>query len=109
MKISVVTVCFNSAGTVRRTLESFFEQDHADKELIIVDGGSRDATLEIVKQFPSRHVRIISEPDRGIYDAMNKGLATFTGEAVGFLNSDDRFKDVHALSAVAGALAENDI
>jgi glycosyltransferase involved in cell wall biosynthesis len=109
LKISVVTVCFNSAATVGRTLESFFAQDHADKELVVVDGGSRDATLEIVRSFPSDGVRVISEPDRGIYDAMNKGLAAFTGDVVGFLNSDDRFKDAGALSAVAAALADSDI
>jgi glycosyltransferase involved in cell wall biosynthesis len=109
MKISVITVCFNSAATVAGTLESFFAQDHADKELVIVDGGSRDATLDIVRRFPSQDVRVISEPDHGIYDAMNKGLAAFTGDAVGFLNSDDRFKDAQALSAVAATLAASDI
>jgi glycosyltransferase involved in cell wall biosynthesis len=105
MKISVVTVCFNSAATIGHTLESFFAQEHRAKELIVVDGGSCDATLEIVRSFPSEAVIVISEPDRGIYDAMNKGLAAFAGDAVGFLNSDDRFKDGQALSALAETLA----
>ena len=109
MKISVVTVCFNSAATIGRTLESFFAQEHAAKELVVVDGGSSDATLEIVSSFPARDVVVISEQDRGIYDAMNKGLAAFRGDAVGFLNSDDRFKDAQALSAIADALAESHI
>jgi glycosyltransferase involved in cell wall biosynthesis len=109
MTISVVTVCFNSARTIGHTLESFFAQAHAAKELVVVDGGSTDATLEIVRSFPSANVVLISEPDRGIYDAMNKGLAAFTGDAVGFLNSDDCFKDAHALGALAEALAGHDI
>ena len=109
MKISVVTVCFNSARTIGRTLESFFGQDHAAKELVVVDGGSKDETLAIVRSFPADGVVVISEPDRGIYDAMNKGLAAFSGDAVGFLNSDDRFKDARSLSAVAATLAHNDI
>lgn len=104
MKISVVTVCFNSAATVGGALESFFAQDHGDKELVVIDGGSRDETLAVVGRFGGEGVRVISEPDRGIYDAMNKGLAAFRGDAVGFLNSDDRFKDSGALSALNATL-----
>ena len=104
MRISVVTVCRNSAATIGGTLESFFAQSHADKELVVVDGASTDATLEVVRTFAPEGVRVISEPDRGLYDAMNKGLAVFTGEVVGFLNADDRFADPHALAAAAGAL-----
>jgi glycosyltransferase involved in cell wall biosynthesis len=109
MKISVVTVCFNSAATVGRTLESFFAQEHAEKELVVVDGGSRDETLQIVESFGSEGVTVISEPDRGIYDAMNKGLSRFSGDAVGFLNSDDRFKDASALSALDETLQRAEI
>lgn len=109
MKISVVTVCFNSAATVGWTLESFFAQTHGEKELVVVDGGSRDDTLKIVETFGRDGVTVISEPDRGIYDAMNKGLARFAGAAVGFLNSDDRFKDHAALSAVAETLERSEI
>jgi glycosyltransferase involved in cell wall biosynthesis len=109
VKISVVTVCFNSARTIRSTLESFFEQDHPDKELVIVDGGSTDATLEIIASFPQAGVSLKSEPDGGIFDAMNKGLARFAGDAVGFLNSDDRFHDARVLSDAAAALAEADM
>ncbi|MEO8113425.1 MAG: glycosyltransferase family 2 protein [Phenylobacterium sp.] len=109
MRISVVTVCRNSAKTIGHTLESFFRQDHADKELVVVDGASTDGTLDIVRSFPSKGVVLISEPDKGIYDAMNKGLAAFGGEAVGFLNSDDRLKDARALSAIAAALAHSQI
>ncbi|MEJ0067153.1 MAG: glycosyltransferase family 2 protein [Caulobacteraceae bacterium] len=109
MKISVVTVCRNSAKTIGRTLESFFAQDHEDRELIVVDGASTDETLSIVKSFPADRMTLISEPDAGLYDAMNKGLRTFTGDAVGFLNSDDRFHDHRALSAIAAGLEDADI
>ena len=109
MKVSVVTVCFNSARTIGHTLESFFGQDHQQKELVIIDGGSSDATLDIVRRFPQDDIRIFSEPDRGIFDAMNKGLDRFTGEAVGYLNSDDRFHDGGVLSAVSAALDRADI
>lgn len=109
MQLSVITVCFNSARTIGRTIESFCRQDHADKELIVVDGGSADSTLSVVRSFQDEPIRVISEPDRGIYDAMNKGLAAFSGEAVGFLNSDDRFKDERSLSHIAEGLEDSEI
>ncbi len=109
MRISVVTVTMNSARTIGRTIESFLRQSHVDRELVVIDGASRDQTVDIVRSYAGDNVVLVSEPDDGIYDAMNKGLATFAGEAVGFLNSDDRFTDGGALAAVAAGLAEADI
>jgi glycosyltransferase involved in cell wall biosynthesis len=109
MKISVVTVSYNAAATIGYTLESFLQQDHPDKELLVVDGASKDDTLRAVEGFASDQIHVVSEPDRGLYDAMNKGLELFTGEAVGFLNADDRYNDVRVLSDIAAALAEVDI
>jgi len=109
MKLSVVTVCRNSARTIRQTLESFLEQDHPEKELVVVDGASTDETPAIVRSLSDGTFRILSEPDRGLYDAMNKGLALFTGDAVGFLNSDDRYKDKECLARIAAALEQADI
>jgi glycosyltransferase involved in cell wall biosynthesis len=109
VRISVVTVCRNSAGSIGRTLESFLRQDHPDKELVVVDGASSDGTLEVVRAVAGQGVLLITEPDRGVYDAMNKGLGVFTGDAVGFLNSDDRFHDPGALSAVAEGLERADV
>jgi glycosyltransferase involved in cell wall biosynthesis len=109
MRISVVTVCRNSASTIGQALDSFLRQDHPDKELIVVDGASTDDTLAIVRSFDAKDLILISEPDNGIYDAMNKGLNAFGGEAVGFLNSDDRFHDQGALSAIAASLKDADI
>jgi glycosyltransferase involved in cell wall biosynthesis len=109
MKISVVTVSLNAARTIGHTLESFFAQDYPHKELIVIDGASKDGTLKIVKSFPCDGVRVISEPDGGLYHAANKGLSLFTGDAVGFLNADDCFASVGALSRIAGALANADV
>lgn len=103
MKVSVITVCFNSATTIADTLRSVAEQRHPEVEHIVVDGGSSDSTLSIIAQTPNRLVRLISEPDRGIYDAMNKGLALATGNVVGFLNSDDVYADSECLSEIVKA------
>jgi glycosyltransferase involved in cell wall biosynthesis len=109
MRISVVTVCRNAADTIGEALESFFRQSHPDKELLVIDGASTDRTLDVVSAFAQPGLTVISEPDRGLYDAMNKGLAGFGGEAVGFLNADDRYHDAGSLAAVAAALARADI
>ena len=102
-KISIITVCYNSAATIRETLESVTAQSHADIEHIIVDGGSRDETLALVHAHRRHPGPLVSEPDRGIYDAMNKGLALASGEIVGFLNSDDVLADPGVLSRIAAA------
>lgn len=89
MKISIITVCYNSAETIAATLRSVREQTYPDIEHIVIDGGSGDATLKVLASEGKHVTKVISEPDHGIYDAMNKGLAVITGEVVGFLNSDD--------------------
>ena len=90
-------------------MESFYRQSHPDKELVVVDGASLDDTLAVVRSFEREGLTLISEPDAGLYDAMNKGLGVFGGDAVGFLNADDRFHDAHALAALATALEGADI
>lgn len=89
MKISIITVCFNSAKTIRDTIESVLSQDHSDIEYIVIDGGSSDGTVEIILEYQSKIAKFVSEKDRGIYDAMNKGISLATGDVVGILNSDD--------------------
>ncbi|MEC5398150.1 glycosyltransferase family 2 protein [Uliginosibacterium sp. H1] len=89
MKISIITVCFNAADTIADTLRSVAEQDYPDIEHIVVDGASRDGTQSIVQGLSQRVARFVSERDRGIYDAMNKGMALATGEVVAYLNADD--------------------
>lgn len=107
MKFSIITVCFNSAEHIADTLQSVEAQIGVDLEHWVIDGGSRDATLTIVGEHarPWRHV--VSEPDRGIYDAMNKGLRLATGEVVGFLNSDDVFADTGVLSRIGKAMQDD--
>lgn len=112
MKISIITATYNSGSTVRDTIESVLRQTYHDIEYIIIDGVSNDDTLSIVKSYEPRfrgRLRLISEPDHGIYDAMNKGIAMATGEVVGFLNSDDFYADEHVLSDIMGVFAERDL
>jgi glycosyltransferase len=102
MKISIITACYNSAATIGDTLQSVSIQSYGDIEHIIVDGASSDNTLEIVGYFP--HVaKIVSEKDKGIYDAMNKGIALATGDVIGILNSDDVYTDRYVISKVMKA------
>jgi glycosyltransferase len=108
LKISVVTVCLNSERTIAHAIDSFVRQTYPNKELIVVDGCSTDRTLEIVKSFGCEQIRICSEADRGIYDAMNKGLGLYAGDAVGFLNSDDAFHDITVLESIAAGLEKAD-
>lgn len=109
MRLSVVTVCRNAAATIGATLSSFFAQTYPDKQLIVIDGASSDQTVAIAQEFACDELTIISEPDRGLYDAMNKGLSAFDGDAVGFLNADDRFHGPDTLASLAEALGRADI
>jgi len=109
MKISIVTVCFNAAETIVETLESVARQTHADVEHIVIDGASTDGTMDIVRRSVGRVARIVSEPDGGIYDAMNKGLALATGEVVTFLNADDIYANDGILDRVARLMADPDL
>jgi glycosyltransferase len=109
MKISVVTASYNSQATIGFTIESFLGQNHLEKEMLVIDGASNDATLKLVESFDSNAIRVFSEKDKGVYDAMNKGFHLFRGDAVGFLNSDDTFHDPDALGDIATALRDSDI
>jgi glycosyltransferase len=93
MKVSIITVTYNSAQTLARTMDSIARQTYPDIEHIIVDGLSTDGTLEIIKQHQDKVAYFVSEPDRGIYDAINKGLDKATGDIIGLLNSDDVLAD----------------
>lgn len=103
MKISIVTICFNAEATIADTIASVLAQSHPELEYWIIDGKSRDRTLDIVAGFPKDRINLVSEPDKGIYDAMNKGLARATGDAVAFLNADDVYSDANVVSNVIAA------
>ncbi len=107
MKISIITVCFNSENTIRKTIESVLNQDYDNIEYIIVDGCSKDNTLNIINEFSFGIYKLISENDSGIYDAINKGILSATGDIVGILNSDDEFYDQNTLSNIAAEFKEN--
>ena len=98
--ISVITVVNNSAATIADTLLSVASQVYPHVEHIIIDGASTDGTLNVIEHHRDKLAKVISEPDRGIYDAMNKGLALASGEVVGFLNADDVYADTDVLSRV---------
>jgi glycosyltransferase involved in cell wall biosynthesis len=106
MKISVITVAWNAGATIGGACASVAAQDHPDIEHIIIDGGSTDATKAAVAAHARPGHVFVSEPDKGLYDAMNKGLALASGELIGFLNADDFFCRTDAMTLVARAAAE---
>lgn len=112
MKISIITATYNSGKTVGDTLKSVLAQTYHDYELLVVDGASKDNTLEVVKNmeplFEGR-MRYISEPDKGIYDAMNKGIKMATGDVIGILNSDDFYTSDDALACIAWTLEKEKV
>ncbi|MBE6727798.1 MAG: glycosyltransferase [Ruminococcaceae bacterium] len=89
LKISIITITYNSEKTVRQTFESVYKQKRDNLEYIIIDGGSTDSTLKIAEEYKDIISKIISEPDEGISDAMNKGIAAATGDLIGIIHSDD--------------------
>jgi len=106
MKVSIITVCFNSAATIRDTIESVLEQNYPNIDYLIIDGGSTDETLSIISEYDSRIATIISERDLGIYDAMNKGIHLASGEIIGILNSDDIYMDKNSVTQLVAPIVE---
>lgn len=108
MKISLITITFNSEKTLQDTIDSVSKQKYSNIEYIIIDGNSTDNTIKIIKSNLNVISKWISEPDDGIYDAMNKGIKMATGDVIGILNSDDTFHSDESLMKIAGAFIEND-
>lgn len=107
MKITVITVCLNSADTIEKALKSVITQMCQELEYIVVDGGSVDGTLEILRKYDSYIDKMVSEPDKGIFDAMNKGVEMATGDVIAFLNSDDWYEE-GALKVVEDTFEANE-
>ena len=103
MKITIITVCYNSAATLEKTILSVANQSYSNIEYIIVDGNSNDGTVDCIKKHEDKITNWISEPDKGLYDAMNKGIAMATGDIIGILNSDDTFYSDKILSEIIWA------
>jgi glycosyltransferase involved in cell wall biosynthesis len=108
VKISLITVTFNAADTIENCISSVIEQSYSNLEYIIIDGGSSDTTLAIINKYKKYIHQIVSEPDTGIYDAMNKGIKLATGNVIGILNADDCFADGHVLNAINQAFGPAD-
>ena len=102
MRVSIITSCYNRAATIRSAIESVLAQDYNDIEFIVVDGSSTDGSLDIIREYADRISIIISEPDHGMYEAINKGIRVATGEIIGLLHSDDFFYD----NGVVGRIVE---
>lgn len=108
-RISIITVSYNSASTIANTLRSVRNQNYENCEHIVVDGASKDDTLAVIQREGQHLARVVSEPDKGIYDAMNKGLGMATGDLVGFLNSDDAYANETVLTDVARCFAKGNV
>ena len=107
-KFSIVTVAYNAAATLEDTIQSVISQTYHHVEYIIVDGASTDGTMAVVERYKDRIARVVSEPDRGLYDAMNKGLALATGDYVCFLNAGDSFHEDDTLARMVHGLPCNE-
>jgi glycosyltransferase involved in cell wall biosynthesis len=108
MRISVVTVCYNSAHFIRNAIESVLAQTYPLVEYLLIDGGSEDGTVEIIREFAPRfgaRMRWVSERDEGMYDAINKGIRMATGDVIGILNADDFFADDRVVERIADAFS----
>ena len=106
-KISVVTVCYNAASEIERTIKSVINQTYSNVEYIIIDGGSKDGTVDIIKKYADKVSYWVSEPDKGIYDAMNKGIIAATGDWINFMNAGDWFCGSSVLSDISHYLINN--
>ena len=107
LKITIITVSYNAQSTIEQCVRSVIDQDYHNTEYIIIDGKSSDGTLPILEKY-KKHIKVlVSEPDKGIYDAMNKGIALASGDVIGMLNADDFFADNHILTVVSDAFKSN--
>jgi len=112
MKITIITSTFNSSKTVKDTFESILKQTFKNIEYLVIDGCSKDGTIELIKEYEDKfegRMRWISEKDRGVYDAMNKGIHMATGDVIGFLNSDDFFTATDCLQTIADEFEKEEI
>jgi len=108
-KVSIVSVSYNTVGTIKQTIDSVLNQSYGNVEYIIIDGGSTDGTVDVVKSYGDRISKFISEPDKGIYDAMNKGLKLASGDIVGILNSDDMYAEPDIIEDVVETMTKTKV
>ncbi|AWK06807.1 glycosyltransferase [Flavobacterium crocinum] len=101
MRVTIITVCYNRKNTIEKAIKSVLDQNYDDIEYIVIDGNSKDGTKEIIESYKDRISHYISEPDKGMYDAINKGLKLATGDVIGLMHSDDEFYDNNVVSRIA--------
>jgi glycosyltransferase involved in cell wall biosynthesis len=109
MKVSIITVTYNSAATIAGCIASVNEQTYPDIEHLVIDGASKDNTVDIIRNMPNRVSHLVSEPDKGIYDAMNKGIALATGDVIGILNSDDFYSTPDAIAKIVSVFEKGQV
>jgi glycosyltransferase involved in cell wall biosynthesis len=109
MKVSLITVTYNSAAYLQDCIDSVVQQRYPDIEHIVIDGGSTDGTLDIIKKYNNHIAKWVSEKDKGMYDAINKGIAMATGDIVGILNSDDMFASNDVVEAIVNSFNEHQL
>lgn len=107
MLVTIITVCYNRKATIEQSINSVLNQDYPDVEYIVVDGNSSDGTQDIIKSYSDKIAKYVSEPDKGMYDAINKGLAMATGDIVGLMHSDDVFFDETVVTKIVEAFNKN--
>ena len=100
MKVSIITTCYNREKTIRGAIESVLAQDYPHIEYIVVDGASKDGSLDVINEYRGKITKIVSEPDHGMYEAINKGIRMATGDVIGLVHSDDFLYDNHTISAI---------
>jgi len=109
MKISIITAVYNNVRTINTCMESVFSQTYPDVEYIVIDGGSKDGTVEAIKKYKKNITKFVSEPDNGMYDALNKGIRMASGEVIGFLHADDFYADNTVIEIVAANMASHGV
>ena len=107
MKVTIITVCYNRAGTIRNAIESVLAQTYLDIEYIVVDGGSTDGTREIINEYRDRISKVIFKPDHGMYEGLNNGIREATGELIALCHSDDQLYDSHTVEMVVKGLKKH--
>ena len=107
MKVSIITICYNRKATIGKAIESVLAQDYPHIEYIIIDGNSSDGTQKIIEGFGEKIDTYVSEPDKGMYDALNKGLGLATGDIIGLMHSDDEFYDSTVVSKIVASFEQN--
>lgn len=108
MKVSIITSCYNRKDTIRDTIESVLTQDYPNIEYIIIDGASTDGSLRVIREYEDRLAKIVSEPDKSMYQALNKGLKLASGDVIGLVHSDDMLYDSHTISSIVEEFEKTD-